>query len=397
MTLPRTHDTASPCPACGSANPAVFYTAPDVPIHSTLLFASRSEAVTFPRGNVTLGFCHSCGFITNRAFSDEHIEYSSRYEETQGFSRVFQDFHRDLAERLIAKFDLRKKRILEIGCGKGEFLHLLCSLADNTGIGFDPVYVPERDQSTSDRVEFRRDFYTEAHTNLGADLVVCKMTLEHIPDPLRFVTMVRHALEGSPDADVFFQVPDMKRILQERAFWDVYYEHCSYFNAGSLDRLFTRAGFDVTEVWSEYAGQVLMIAARPRAPRAAGRANDDISSMHALAQRFAADVEQMIGSWRSTLLERQRAGQSIVVWGAGSKAVAFLSKIGTDIDIRYAVDVNPYKHGTFLAGTGQEIAGPAFLKHCRPDVVVVMNPVYVGEITETLRQIGVAPEILALS
>ena len=75
----------------------------------------------------------------------------------------------------------------------------------------------------------------------------------------------------SPDAVVFFQVPDMKRILQERAFWDVYYEHCSYFTAGSLDRLFTRAGFDVTEVWREYGGQALMIAASPRAPRAAGR------------------------------------------------------------------------------------------------------------------------------
>ena len=374
-----------------------FYLSSNVPVHSTLLFSTRDEALTFPREDVSLGFCRSCGFISNRAFSDEHIEYSARYEETQGFSRVFQDFHRDLATRLINKFNLRNKRILEIGCGKGEFLHLLCGLADNTGIGFDPVYVPERDQSITTRVEFRRELYTEMHTDLREDFVVCKMTLEHIPDPLRFMSMVRHALEHSPEAHVFFQVPDMKRVLLERAFWDVYYEHCSYFTAGSLRRLFIRAGFDVAEVWTEYSGQALMIAARPRDPRSVDHDSDDIPAMLDLAHGFAGDVNRLIGEWRARLLERQRAGLRTVIWGAGSKAVAFLSKIGTDIDVRYAVDVNPFKDGTFLAGSGQEIVGPEFLRDYRPDVVVVMNPVYVGEISESLRQIGVQPEILALS
>ena len=28
---------------------------------------------------------------------------------------------------------------------------------------------------------------------------------------------------------MFFQVPDMSRVLRDLAFWDIYYEHCSYF------------------------------------------------------------------------------------------------------------------------------------------------------------------------
>ena len=31
--------------------------------------------------------------------------------------------------------------LLEIGCGKGEFLHLLCEGGRNRGIGIDPAYV----------------------------------------------------------------------------------------------------------------------------------------------------------------------------------------------------------------------------------------------------------------
>ena len=62
-------------------------------------------------------------------------------------------------------------------------------------------------------------------------------------------------------------------------------------------------------------------------------------------------------------------------------------------EIRYAVDINPFKHGTYMAGTGQEIVGPAFLKEEKPDVVIVMNPLYRNEISQTLAQMSLSPEI----
>ena len=42
---------------------------------------------------------------------------------------------------------------------------------------------------------------------------------------------------------LFVEVPDTMRILVEGAFWDVYYEHCSYFTLGSLGRLLQREKF----------------------------------------------------------------------------------------------------------------------------------------------------------
>jgi len=41
---------------------------------------------------------------------------------------------------------------------------------------------------------------------------------------------------GGPPADalVLFEIPDVRRVLEEGAFWDIYYEHCSYFTLGSL-------------------------------------------------------------------------------------------------------------------------------------------------------------------
>src|SRR5690606_5558175 len=62
---------------------------------------------------------------------------------------------------------------------------------------------------------------------------------------------------------VLFEVPDVGRILRERAFWDIYYEHCSYFTAGSLAGLFRRVGFEVLDVEHAFGGQYLLLLARP--------------------------------------------------------------------------------------------------------------------------------------
>ena len=115
------------CPSCGTAGMRVFHEAPAVPTNSCILMETREQALHHRRGSIRLGFCDACGFIANLAFDPGLTEYSSRYEETQGFSPTFNAFHRALAERLIARYDLHGKDIVEIGCGKGEFLMLLCA------------------------------------------------------------------------------------------------------------------------------------------------------------------------------------------------------------------------------------------------------------------------------
>jgi hypothetical protein len=61
------------------------------------------------------------------------------------------------------------------------------------------------------------------------------------------------------------------------------------------------------------------------------------------------------------------------------------------------VDINPHKHGKFLAGTGHEIVAPEFLTQYKPDVVIVMNPIYCDEIRADLGRLGLSPQVIALS
>ena len=124
-----------------------FYEVVRVPTNSCLLVEDRARALDFPTGDIALAVCNACGFIFNAAWDAQRTVYSDQYEETQGFSATFNTFNRALAEELVNRYDIRDKTVLEIGCGKGEFLSLICELGNNRGIGYDPSFVPERQHS----------------------------------------------------------------------------------------------------------------------------------------------------------------------------------------------------------------------------------------------------------
>jgi len=400
MMLTPQLDYSSTCPACGSKGMLIFYEAMNVPVHSVLLMPTREEALSYPKGNIRLGFCGACGFISNTAFDATLHEYSSRYEETQGFSSTFNRFHRALAQRLIDKYNLQNKDIIEIGCGKGEFLMMLCEMGNNRGVGVDPAYVSERNSSPAkDRVAFIKDLYSEKYTNLKGDFIACKMTLEHIHPTFEFVSMVRRSIGEKTDATIFFQLPNVTYVLRDLAFWDIYYEHCSYFSKGSLARLFRKSGFDVLSLSTEYDNQYLTIEAKPSNGMNDNTLSEenDLEELRSLVQHFVKHYPERLQAWSDMVKRIVDGRKKAVIWGAGSKGVAFLTKLNVTTDIMpYAVDINPYKRGTFLAGTGQEIVAPDFLQTYTPDVVIAMNPIYKNEIQNDLNTLGVRTELVTM-
>ncbi|HVS67302.1 MAG TPA: class I SAM-dependent methyltransferase [Mycobacteriales bacterium] len=384
--------TVTECHACGSRELSLFHRQPSVPVNSCLLVDSSREARDFPRGELMLTFCQACGFVFNPVFDPRLAEYSPRYEETQGFSGHFQEFARQVAERWITRFDIRGKDVVEIGCGKGEFLSLMAELGDNRCIGIDPGAVPERlVDPPRGRVTLIPDFYGEEHAGLPADVIVCRHTLEHIAPVRDFLLKIRQVIGDRTDTVVLFELPDVQRVLSEVAFYDVYYEHCSYFSMGSLARLFRRCGFDVMDVDLAYDGQYILLEARPTEGSAAPGTlpqEDDMADLVKGVDNFAFGFERLVRLWRDELAKAAARGARIVLWGGGSKAVSYITNVGAD-SVSYVVDINPYKANKYIAGSAVRVVGPDHLEVEPPDLVVVMNPVYADEISAELDRRGI--------
>jgi SAM-dependent methyltransferase len=288
---------------------------------------------------------------------------------------------------------------VEIGCGKGDFLVLLCELGNNKGIGIDPTYVPGRhNESVASKVSFIRDFYSERYAEYTGDMVCCRHALEHIPDTMTFMQTVRRAIGDNTNTIVFFELPDVERVLHECAFWDIYYEHCSYFSLGSLARLFRRCGFEVTDLAKEFDGQYLLLEARPSTGNHSGplKEEETVSELSKAVDQFQNNYEKIVNRWKRKIQSIRENGQRSVIWGSSSKCVAFLNTIGIKDEIEFIVDINTYRQGKYLPGSGKRIVAPDFLQEYHPDVVIAMNPIYLDEIQSGLNSLGLHPELTAV-
>ncbi len=388
------------CQACGSGDIQIFYRVKGVPAHSCLMLSSRAEALAFPRGDIELGFCRKCGFIGNVKFDLALNQYSAAYEETQAYSPRFLRFLDEVWDDQIERFELGPgMTALEIGCGKGEFLVGLCERSGCAGIGVDPGYRPERTRSSAaERMSFVRDLYGPKYAHLQADYVCCRHTLEHIAPVQEFVRLVRETIGDRRHVNVFFELPDMERVLQQGAFWDVYYEHCTYFTRGSLARLFRASGFDVHRLYKAYDDQYLMLEAQPavRTTDPMLPQENDLDTITSLVGRFERQVSERLQSLGEALARHRAQGHRLAIWGSGSKCVSLISSLRLGPELVAVVDINPHKHGKFLAGSGIEIVSPDALRSLRPEVVLVMNSIYSEEIRHDLAARSLHPELIAL-
>jgi SAM-dependent methyltransferase len=378
----------------------VLYRAESIPIHSCVLLDTAEKARAFPRRDLELAYCESCGFIFNRIFDEAVMGYSTNFEESQHFSGTFNAFAKELAREAAEKCAIQGKHVLEIGCGKGEFLREFCEAGGATGLGIDPGYRADIGRAEpNDKIRFITDFFSEKYENLTADVVVCRHTLEHIAPVAEFVGSIRRMIGDRTDTAVFFETPDAKRVLAEGAFWDVYYEHCSYFSPGAHARLFRAQGFNVTELSLLFDDQYIIQYALPekRASEHRLELEQDLAEMHALAEAFPQVVKRAQETWYDQVRSAWKQGRRTVLWGGGSKGVSFLTTLGLKEEVSAAVDINPYKQGKFMPGSGHPVIAPEALVDQRPDLVIVMNPIYVPEITSNLKNMGLSPEVVALA
>jgi len=372
---------------------SVFFELRDAPIFCNVLLPTREEALAAPRSEIRLASCPACGLIYNTSFDPSALSYNGTYENSLHFSARFRQYARELAGHLVNRHQLYGKDVIEIGCGQGEFLSLLAGFGHNRCLGFDPSYDPAKLAFAPDAaVTIMTDVYREAYADRPADLICCRHVLEHIPDPLVFLRSVRHAVGERYRTVVFFEVPNGLFLLENLFVWDIIYEHCSYFTPSSLSDLFRRAGFSPIDVSMQFGSQYLTIEAMPLAgaPPLAPDATARVLEAAGVT-KFADAYLRKLAFWRGKL---GTGRTQTVLWGAGAKGVSFLNALDLPHEaIRYAVDVNPRKHGKFIPGTGQQVVHPEALRELKPELVIVTNPIYQAEIRDTLNSLQLQPEI----
>ena len=377
------------CPSCGGSSLAEILHWPSLPVNAALFPETRKESLSIPRGSLRLTVCERCGLVFNADHDELLVEYSPRCIETQACSPRSRAFTDALAQEWVERHGLVGGDVVEVGCGPdATFLRAVCELTGGRGIGIDPACTP----GTDGTVTLLAEALGPQHVDLPGRALVCRHTLEHVPEVREFLGLVGAWSEANDDAPVLLELPDSERIFRETAFWDVYYEHCSYFTTESLGTSLELAGLRPEEVTLAFEGQYLVAEARARGceqPTEVGA-----SATVATAKEFGRSATQWIDRARDAL-RRLASHGPVVLWQAGGKALAVLTLTGIGDEISAVVDGNPAKRGLFLPGTAREILGPSDVAAVRPTNVVVMNAVYVNEVARTVAESGVEASVIS--
>jgi SAM-dependent methyltransferase len=332
-----------------------IFRAESLPVLQNRVFATAAEALASVTGDVVLVQSMETGLIFNSSFDPDRLEYDRNYQNEQACSGVFRS-HLDAVTAVIRRH-FHGRTLIEVGCGKGYFLdHLQARGYEVTGI--DPAY-----EGNNPRVVKAR---FERGLGLSADAVILRHVLEHVPDPLSFLSSIADANGGK--GHIYIEVPCFDWICSHRAWFDIFYEHVNYFRMTDFQRMFGT----IVESGQIFGGQYLYLVADMaslRSPRydqtcALDFPGDFLDGMHRLVS-IAGNCERN------------------AVWGAASKGVVFsvyMQRAGARL--AFAIDINPVKHGKYLAVSGLRVLPPGqAMRLLQPgDNIFVMNSNYLDEI-----------------
>ena len=328
-----------------------------IPAYQNKAYATAEGARTCVRGNLVLAQDAASGLVRNTAFDPGLLAYDASYQNEQGNSPAFRA-HTEAVLAIIGR-QFAGMPILEIGCGKGRFLDAMLA-AGHDARGVDAAY-----EGDSERV-VRSDFH--AGLGLRAEALVMRHVLEHIPSPHAFLAMVRNANGGR--GRLYIEVPCLDWILARKAWFDVFYEHVNYFRMDDFERLFER----VLDCGHLFGGQYLYVVADLASLRDPAHAPGEPRSA-TLPDGFFASLDRCAAMAAD--------GRRSAMWGAAAKGVMFAHHMqARDALPLLAIDINPAKQGSYLAGCALPVLPPeeAIARLGPAPRIFVMNSNYLAEI-----------------
>ncbi len=353
------------CRVCGSelfAEPLLRYSnmpgaAQDFPTAET----RQRDAGT----NLDVCQCSSCGLVQ---LDNDPVGYWREVIRAAAFSEEMKEFRRAQFRAWVERYRLTSKKILEVGCGRGEYLSLLKECAvDAHGLEYAAASVECCHQQGLSVV---RGFPGRDGSRLPSapfDAFLCLNFLEHWPDPNAvFHGIKSNLVEGGIG---LVEVPNFDMIVQKGLFSEFIADHLLYFNRQTLSFTLQRNGFDVLEcepVWHDY---ILSAVVKKRV-------RTDLGFFGTHRAHITKELDAFIARFPNG---------KVAVWGAGHQALAVLSLANLGSKIRYVIDSAPFKQGKYTPATHLPILPPETLTTDPVDGVIVMAASYSDEVAGILR------------
>ncbi|MCE5336666.1 MAG: class I SAM-dependent methyltransferase [Desulfobacteraceae bacterium] len=307
--------------------------------------------------------CSGCGLVQ---LSNDPVPYYREVIRAAAVSDEMLRLRREQFGRFVRDFSLSGKRVVEIGCGRGEYLSVMAQCGVEA-FGLEGSEEAARRCAESGlRVEkgFAESGFRAADGPFDGFFIL--NFLEHIPDPNAALRAIAENL--APGGTGLVEVPNFDMIVQKNLFSEFVSDHLFYFTKETLTATLARNGFEIVdcrEIWYDY---IISATVKKRTPT-------DLSPFRLMESRLKENV-----------LDYVRRFEKVAVWGAGHQALALIAILDLAGRIAYVVDSARFKQGKYTPATHLPIVAPESLRSNPVDAVIVMAAGYSDEVAKILRQ-----------
>lgn len=430
------------CIACGHALSPLM-TLDDMPASAQNIPAASELAEDHPL-SLTLCQCPSCGLVQ---FDTEPVDYYRDVIRAGGGTRTMTRLRHEEYARLLTAMQehhIHGRHIVEVGCGRGEFLRMWQNLAENpegaaalardqerdplsgqpnaaplhlVGLEHKPSLVEEANAfaATSSLSPDAFEHTTSAPVTreaADAEPPVSSLTpapayrvyegfatgdvrypegpfdafvqfnfLEHQPDPCDMLRNIGRNLK--PQALGLITVPSFEYILRYNGYYELLRDHIANYTEFTLQKLLQDCGFELLsmDLVNRDTIEAIVRKADP----------DELSELHYSGRLIDVSAlrdsyDRLSASVNAHIDHLSESRRTMAIWGASHQGftLAATTKLGGRVE--YIIDSATFKQGRFSPASHIPIVAPDYAVAHPVDEILIVAPGYTDEIAGIIRE-----------
>lgn len=396
------------CIACGHALSPLM-TLDDMPASAQNIPAASELAEDHPL-SLTLCQCPSCGLVQ---FDTEPVDYYRDVIRAGGGTRTMTRLRHEEYARLLTAMQehhIHGRRIVEVGCGRGEFLRMWQNLAENpegaaalardqardplsgqpnaaplhlVGIEHKPALVEEANAAADKKYRVYEGFATGdvRYPEGPFDAFVQFNFLEHQPDPCDMLRNIGRNLK--PQALGLITVPSFEYILRYNGYYELLRDHIANYTEFTLQKLLQDCGFELLsmDIVNRDTIEAIVRKADP----------DELSELHYSGRLIDVSAlrdsyDRLSASVNAHIDHLSESHRTMAIWGASHQGftLAATTKLGGRVE--YIIDSAPFKQGRFSPASHIPIVAPDYAVAHPVDEILIVAPGYTDEIAGIIRE-----------
>lgn len=371
------------CIACGHDLPEqVLFTLNQAPASAQNI--PDQETVDADQGmDLPLYQCSHCGLVQ---FACEPVSYYRDVIRAGGYSTTMTELRRKQYRHLIENWHLERKKFLEVGCGRGEFLNVLTEFPVQVyGMEHKKELAEEAVKSGLHVWQEFPETAEQKFENGPFDVFLSFNFLEHQPEPGVMLQAIYNNL--TEDGMGLVTVPALEYILEKGSYYELIRDHLAYYSFDTLRNLLEQHGFQVLEEEMINRDTISMVVKK--------KPSWDFSKKDEYREenQISVSVEPLTEGRRivldeiSRLLERlHQEDKTLALWGASHQGFTLAATTALGTRTQYIVDSAPFKQGRFAPASHLPIVAPDEFFENPTDVVLIAAPGYTEEIAGIIRK-----------